>query len=558
MSLCLAAQTKVEIFQDGKLVYSFESTDSLDIYRQKEIFLSEAYNTGHLFAWLEADSVSEKYQSYIFHPLHKVYLKELNTGNAEPDILKKLRLSEKKMKRQQLLKTASLKEWSDKIISYYEEHGYPFCRVSLHPTEINNTSVIAEWNIEKGPAIVFDSLIMRGKYTPSEKFISNWLGIERGELYDERKIKMIDDRIKMSDIASQNAPFSVHFSGDKAKIYLYLKKKKSSTFDGILGFAPDPDNPAKLLFNGDVFLKINNSFNHGEKLMLRWKNSGEGMQEVKISVSYPYIAGLPLGVIGSLEIFKKDSSWVKSSQRYGISYYSGIRNESSLFIERNENHVIARSIYEGASVLPSVADSRSMFTGFQFNSLITDDIIVPRRGFILSTELAFGQKEILKNEAADENLYDGLQLESSVFRFQSDFSYFIPLKSAWHLMFRNYSGIIESNTIFENDAFLLGGLQTLRGFDEKSIAAVKYSVFTEEIRFFLEKQSYINLFSDFAWAQAFESGITKDKKFLSVGTGISFSTRAGIFSIFYALGKEVHQTFNIKNGKIHVGVITVF
>jgi hemolysin activation/secretion protein len=125
-------------------------------------------------------------------------------------------------------------------------------------------------------------------------------------------------------------------------------------------------------------------------------------------------------------------------------------------------------------------------------------------------------------------------------------------------MIRNYSGILESNSTFENDAFLLGGLQNLRGFDEKSIPALQYSVFTTEMRYFLEKRSYINLFCDYAWAKVFESNALKDRRFLAIGTGISFSTRAGIFSIFYALGKEESQDFNIKNGKVHFGIVTVF
>ncbi|MBN2728981.1 MAG: BamA/TamA family outer membrane protein [Bacteroidales bacterium] len=554
----VSAQINVQIYQDGSTIMEFEAIDSLDIHRKTQNFLSDAFNKGYLYANLEPDSFSEKHITYKYYPGPKVYLQQLNTGNAEEELVKKLRLNSRKMSGTQVLRKETFSDWQEKIIEYYENNGYPFCRIALQITELDTNSVSAAWNIDKGLPIVFDSIVMKGKYRPAASFVGNWLGIERGALYDERKIKMINERIRMSDIAVQTDPFNVFFSGDKAKIYLYLSKKKSSSFDGIVGFAPDPNNPAKLLFNGDVFLKVNNSFNHGEKIMLRWKNSGEGTQEVKISAAYPFIAGLPLGLTGMLEIFKKDSSWVKSTQRYGISYYSGIRNESGLFFERNENRVIARSIYEGATSLPSVADSKSTFTGLQFTSIIADDIIVPRRGFSIATEAAMGQKEILKNEAADESIYDSLQLESGVFRAQCDLNFFLPIKKSWHVMIRNYSGILESNSTFENDAFLLGGLQNLRGFDEKSISASKYSIFTGEIRFFLEKRSYINLFSDFAWAQVFESSAIKDKRFFSVGTGISFSTRAGIFSIFYALGKEESQDFNIKNGKVHFGIVTVF
>ena len=45
-------------------------------------------------------------------------------------------------------------------------------------------------------------------------------------------------------------------------------------------------------------------------------------------------------------------------------------------------------------------------------------------------------------------------------------------------------------TMFQNELFRIGGLKTLRGFDEESIFASVYSIFTLEYRFILEQNSY--------------------------------------------------------------------
>jgi len=74
--LSLFSQTTVEIFQDDIMVFSFESIDSLDLHRKNQAFLEDAYLNGYLFARLQADSISENYQSYTFIPSGKVYLSQ--------------------------------------------------------------------------------------------------------------------------------------------------------------------------------------------------------------------------------------------------------------------------------------------------------------------------------------------------------------------------------------------------------------------------------------------------------------------------------------------------
>ena len=116
--------------------------------------------------------------------------------------------------------------------------------------------------------------------------------------------------------------------------------------------------------------------------------------------------------------------------------------------------------------------------------------------------------------------------------------------------------IIKNETIFENEMFLIGGLKTLRGFDEQSIVASAYSILNLEYRYMLDKNSYLNLFWNGAYYENKNSGIV-DRPY-GFGAGISFETKAGIFTIAYALGKQFDNPIYFKQAKIHFGIVNFF
>jgi len=98
----------------------------------------------------------------------------------------------------------------------------------------------------------------------------------------------------------------------------------------------------------------------------------------------------------------------------------------------------------------------------------------------------------------------------------------------------------------------------LRGFDEESIYASSFSILTLEYRFILEQNSYLYVFGDGAWYENNEvSRYIQDTPF-GFGAGISFETKAGIFSINYALGKQFSNPIELRSGKIHFGIVNYF
>ena len=75
-------------------------------------------------------------------------------------------------------------------------------------------------------------------------------------------------------------------------------------------------------------------------------------------------------------------------------------------------------------------------------------------------------------------------------------NYFIPTFKKQSLGLFLKLGAIFNAHIFQNEMFRLGGLTTIRGFNEESIFASSYGIGTVEYRYLYEKNANIRLFSD--------------------------------------------------------------
>jgi hemolysin activation/secretion protein len=108
--------------------------------------------------------------------------------------------------------------------------------------------------------------------------------------------------------------------------------------------------------------------------------------------------------------------------------------------------------------------------------------------------------------------------------------------------------------------YRVGGLKTLRGFDEESILASSYYIFTLEYRYLLEENSYLYFFGDGAYTENLSISYTGDRYDTpyGFGAGISFETKAGIFSINYALGSQYGNPIDVRAGKVHFGIVNYF
>jgi hemolysin activation/secretion protein len=119
-------------------------------------------------------------------------------------------------------------------------------------------------------------------------------------------------------------------------------------------------------------------------------------------------------------------------------------------------------------------------------------------------------------------------------------------------------GYMRSENLFESEAFRIGGLKTLRGFDEESIYATMFGIGTIEYRFLLDQNSYLFAFFDGAYYENRATNKRVTDRPFGFGLGISFFTKIGVFSLNYALGKQFQNPIDFRAGKIHFGVVSYF
>ena len=130
----------------------------------------------------------------------------------------------------------------------------------------------------------------------------------------------------------------------------------------------------------------------------------------------------------------------------------------------------------------------------------------------------------------------------------------ITNKSSIYLNFESY-GLISTN-FYQNEMLLFGGINSIRGFEENSIAANKLFMINSEYRFTIDNNIYINTILDSAY---YENSLSDIKGYIyGLGLGLNINTSSGVFKINYANGVKKGEAVDLKLSKIHVSFSNTF
>jgi outer membrane protein assembly factor BamA len=446
------------------------------------------------------------------------------------------------------------------FVDYYENRGYPFTKVSFKrdPVALGNT-LAGTFLIDRYKQIVIDSFIIQGKAKISPAYVSQYLGIKKGDLFANKEIQEIDSKLNQLRFVRVLKPSQLEFVNNTADIYLYIDKKKANRFNGLIGFLPESEETGKLLITGSLDLYLINSLGRGDELFISWNKTETNSQKLAVGVSYPYLFNTFLGISGSFKLFRQDTLYQNISPNVALQIlYSG-NNYIKLFYNYQATSIISTSGLEELIVLPTYADMHYNAYGLGWYHAKFDNPVNPFKGFFAQVEASYGDKEIIKNSKINEALYDSISLKTNQLKISTGLEYFQPIWKGFVFAIRNSSGILQNQNLFENELFRLGGVNDLRGFDDESIYASAYTIFNFELRYLFAKNSHVMLFFDQAYYQRklYNTPTIDDTPF-GFGAGINFDTKSGILSLSYALGKQFDNPINMKNGKIHIGYISQF
>lgn len=482
----------------------------------------------------------------------------INHNTVDDGLLNKAGFKEK-FYRGKPVAFADITRLQESIISYCENNGYPFASVKLDSVNLVNDSIEAALVLNKGKLYKIDSVVVKGTAKISNTYLCNYIGIQPGDLYNEQLVQRIGARLKELPFVREIKPSEVYFGEKGAKIVLYVEDKKASTFNGILGFLPNADpTQTKPLLTGELHLKLSNALNRGELLDLNWRKLQAATQFLDVKVAYPYLFRTPFGVDGSFNLYKRDTTFLNLIGNFGIQYLMRGGNYLKAFVESRSSTLLSTTGLENVTVLPQNADISTTLYGVELVADKLDYRYNPRRGYSLYLKAGAGTKNIKKNAKINPEVYEGIDLRTTQVNAELKAAYYFPLSKRSVIKTGVNGGLQYNPTLFTNELFRLGGLNSLRGYTDESVFVSAYSIFTLEYRFLLEQNSFLFAFADGGYFQRrVVQGLT-DYKPYGFGAGISFETKIGIFSLVYALGNELDNSIQFRNAKIHFGITNYF
>ena len=528
-----------------------------EVNAQLQSVIFQLHESGYLLASIDSTLSSDSLHATAYLTVGNKYTwASLKTNGIDEEMIVKSGFRER-LYRNKKFSPSQLAKLEERILQYSENNGYPFAAVYLDSVTVQDNGINDRLNLSKNLRVKIDSVVIKGGAKISEKYVCNYIGIKEKDLYKESSIAAIHNRIQEIPFLKEIKPFNIVFTPKYTSLILYLDNKKANQFDGILGFLPD-DVTGKLLITGQAHLRLLNSFNHGELIDVDWRKLQPLSQDITAKFNFPFILNTPFGTDLNFKLYKKDTTFTDVTQNAGIQYLLRGGNYLKVFINNRTVSLISTKGFENITVLPSYADVKIISYGLGIKNEKLDYRINPRRGYRINATGSVGNKNIIKNARINPVVYDNIQLKSVQYNFSMLTDIFIPILKKGTVNIGIKSAALIGATTFENELLRFGGLNTLRGFDEESLSASIYAIGNVEYRYLFEKNSnFLLFFNGCYYEKNTVSGHFSDRPY-GFGAGLNFQTKPGIFTLTYAVGKQLNNPILIRSAKIHFGIVSVF
>ncbi len=267
--------------------------------------------------------------------------------------------------------------------------------------------------------------------------------------------------------------------GTGSVVNLYLKPKKSSQINALVGFLPssDPTTGNKLLVTGEATINLQNTLGNGESIGLNWQQMQAQSPRLNLLFLQPYLFNSPFGLSFSFDLFKKDSSYTNVNLQLGMQYALSANQAGTVFIQEMTTSLqnVDTLTVIATHALPADADLTSVSVGMTYAFNNTNYRFNPRRGNELEFMGSVGTRKIRPNaeivqltDPSDSGfnfatLYDTVKLNTYEFMAKLAAAHYFPLSRASTLKLGFNGGAFGSPNPYRNELFLIGGYKLLRG-----------------------------------------------------------------------------------------------
>jgi hypothetical protein len=351
--------------------------------------------------------------------------------------------------------------------------------------------------------------------------------------FNQEGVKEIHDEFEKFSFINQVKYPEILFTKDTTKVYVYLAKRKTNTFDGYLGFNNTENK--KTTINGYLDVTLQNALRSGEQLSIYWRNDGNNQKIFNAKIDLPYLFNSPVGLKAGINIFKQDSTFQNTKTEINLGYLITINKRFYIGYRSTESSNIQNSIN------PKLSDYNNSFltTNFEYTKSDYTNKISPIKSYL---ELNFGTGKRttteITNAKAEKQYLANFNIMNN---FYFDKKNYINIKS------QNY--FLKSNSYLTNELFRFGGINSIRGFSENSLQANFMTSIITEYRYLISPTLQLNSILDYCYYKDPTTISEKNKinKLISLGLGITVDTKNGILKLATANGSSRSQEIKFYN-----------
>lgn len=421
-----------------------------------------------------------------------------------------------------------------------EQNGFAFAKLKLTNIKRKNNSLYAELQFESGQQRQLNAIVV--KFAESNKKNSFPEGhlkqINRKyhkKTFNQDVVRKIQDDFGKFGFVNQIKTPEILFTKDTTKVYVYLEKRKSNTFDGFIGFANNDND--KLTFNGYLDLILENTIKAGEQFSLYWKSDGNDQKTFKASIDLPYIFKTPIGLKAQIHIFKQDSIFQNTKTAIDLGYfidyktriYLGYQATESSDIQNTNNSTI--SDYKNSFLTSNLEYSRLDYKNSTFSKKTN-----------ISVQLGLGERTTtdLSQTAGKSN--------QTYININAMHNFYLNPKNCININYQNY--FLKSDTYIINELYRFGGTKSIRGFAENSLQANFMTAIITEYRYIISSDLYIHSILDYGYYED-KSSNNKDN-LTGVGLGTGLRTKNGVLKLTLSNGINQGQNLKFQNTIVSV------
>ena len=428
------------------------------------------------------------------------------------------------------IKTREFSDLTNQLLEQIDRKGNSFSEITYVNPLLKNDTLFLEMKISNSSPRKIDKVITRGYEDFPKKFISKYFLIDKNTVFSKQKLNQVSALSNKLDFIKEKKAPEVLFKKDSTHLYLFLDKIGISSFDGLVNFS-SKENGKGLLLNGNLDLKLNNTFNTGEKFEIIWNKVSDEKTDFKINSYVPYVLNSKFSTTLEFYLYREDSTFINTNFELKTDYSINQKSHASiLYSSEKSNYLLNISNNDLASY-----SNYFIGLGYELKKSSTSNLYKYKNG--LNLNLTIGKRK------TDTESINQLKFHFSAFAN-------VQINNRGYLNIKNESGLLTSKNYLLNELFRIGGANSIRGYNEQSIFTNGYSYSNIEFRYSLDTSSYLYSITDLGGYK--ENTTSKIKKLLGIGAGYQFRIGNNLVNLGYVISTNSSTNAKLNSSRLVV------